>query len=94
MKEYKILFWYKPFPQEDDFVKDTNHFLTSALIKETRCDGVDIFHVRLLDIGLNSLYGEFDITRKDGYWQTFDIDGSELNYLKTNIGWTLEFMTL
>ena len=91
MKRYKITFWYKPLPQENMFIKDNEDFLTNALITENKNIDIDTFHVKLLDIGLDSKYGEFELTRKKGLWQTYDIDGNELNFLKTNISWTLEF---
>ncbi len=46
---------------------------------------IDTFHVRLTDIGLNSLLGEFDILRQNELWQTSDKDSVELNFLKWNI---------
>ncbi|MFC0605182.1 hypothetical protein [Winogradskyella pulchriflava] len=93
MKQYKINFWYIPLPKEKQFIESDTAFLTSAVFTETTSDNIDSFHIKLNDIGLNSKHGDFTITRKDGLWQTCDIDGTELNFLKTNISWTLEFLS-
>jgi len=91
MRSFKVLFWKTPFVTEIDFVPDTNTYITSATVTQTIDDLSDIFHIKLNDIGLNSLFGEFDIIRKNGYWQTTDKDGAELNFLKWNIICSLEF---
>ncbi len=85
MEEFKITFWKEPYNPEISFVKDLESFVTSATITKATDVLIDTFHVRLTDIGLNSLYGEFDILRKNELWQTSDQDSVELNFLKWNI---------
>lgn len=85
MEKFKITFWKEPYNAETAFVKDIESFVTSANITKTTDGMIDTFHVRLTDIGLNSLYGEFDIFRQNELWQTSDQDSVELNFLKWNI---------
>lgn len=85
MKEFKITFWKEPYKSDNSFVKDIESYLTSATITKSSDTTTDRFHVRLTDIGLNSLFGEFDIMRQNGLWQTSDKDSVELNFLKWNI---------
>lgn len=85
MEEFKITFWKEPYNAENSFVKDIESFVTSATIKKSTVGHNDTFHVRLKDIGLHSLYSEFDIVRQNGFWQTSDRDSVEMNFLKWNI---------
>jgi hypothetical protein len=85
MEKLKITFWKMPYNAEDSFLKDINSFLASAEISKFSKGSNDIFRVKLSDIGLDSLYGEFDIIRKNGFWQTSDTDSAEFNFLKWNI---------
>jgi hypothetical protein len=85
MEEFKITFWKEPYNAEISFVKDAESLVTSATITKSTDGITDTFHVRLIDIGLNSLYGEFDILRQNELWQTSDQDSVELNFLKWNI---------
>ena len=85
MKEFKITFWREPYNSDSSFVKDINSYLTSATITKFSDKIFERFHVKLTDIGLHSLYGEFDIICKNGQWQTIDHDSIELNFLKWNI---------
>lgn len=85
MEEYRITFWKEPYNSEISFVKDIDSFLTSAIITKKTDGALDTFNVRLTDIGLYSLYGEFEILRKNEIWQTSDQDTVELNFLKWNI---------
>jgi hypothetical protein len=85
MEEFKITFWKKPYNAENSFVKDDVTFLTSAIITKTTERTTETFHVKLNDIGLNSLFGEFDIIRQNGLWETSDQDSAELNLLKWSI---------
>ncbi len=85
MEEFKITFWKEPYNAENSFVKDIESFVTSANITKTTDETIDTFHVQLLDIGLDSLHGEFDILRQNELWQTSDQDSVELNFLKWNI---------
>lgn len=85
MEEFKISFWKEPYNSEISFVKDTESFMTSATITKSTVGITDTYHVRLTDIGLDSLYGEFDILRHSELWQTTDEDSNELNLLKRNI---------
>lgn len=85
MEEFNITFWKEPFNPENSFVKDTDSFKTSATITKFTVKKHETFHVILNDIGLNSLYGEFDILRQNGFWQSSDQDSDELIQLKKNI---------
>ena len=85
MKQYKITFWHKSIPNEGPFILKEENFNTSALISEINEPECEIFHVKLLDIGLYSKYGEFAIIKTNGFWETYDKDGSEFNFLKANI---------
>jgi hypothetical protein len=72
MEEFKITFWKEPYNRQSSFVKDIESFLTSATITKSTDGIIDRFHVRLTDVGLNSLLGEFDILRQNELWQTSD----------------------
>jgi hypothetical protein len=85
MEKFNITFWKEPYNADNSFVKDIESFVTSATITKSTDGMSDMFHVRLTDIGLNSLYGEFDILRQNGLWKTSDQDSVELNFLKWNI---------
>lgn len=85
MEEFKITFWKEPYNADNSFVKDINSFLTSATITKSSDGNTHIFKVKLNDIGMNSLYGEFNILRQNGFWKTADSDSVELNFLKWNI---------
>jgi hypothetical protein len=85
MEEFKITFWKEPCSTKISFVKNIESFVTSAIITKSTEGMIDKFHVLLTDIGLNSLYGEFDILRQNDLWQTSDQDSVELNFLKWNI---------
>lgn len=85
MEKFEITFWKKPFNAEISFVKGEVTFKTTANIAKSTEKTTETFHVKLNDIGLNSLFGEFDIVRQDGFWQTSDQDSAELNFLKWNI---------
>lgn len=85
MEEFKITFWKERYNADNSFVKVIESFVTSATITKSTNEMTDKFHVKLTDIGLNSLYGEFDILRHNGLWQTSDEDSVELNFLKWNI---------
>jgi hypothetical protein len=85
MKEFKITFWKEPYNAENSFVKDIESFVTTAIVNKRTEGFSEIFHVKLTDIGLQSLHGEFDIIRHNGLWQTSDQDSAELNFLKWNI---------
>ena len=85
MEEFKITFWKEPYNAENSFVKDIESFVTTAINNKSTVGTNDTFHVRLNDIGLHSLFGEFDIVRQNGFWQTSDRDSIEMNFLKWNI---------
>lgn len=85
MEYFNITFWKEPYHFENSFVKDTEPFRTSAIITKSIEKTTETFHVKLNDIGLNSLYGEFNIVRQNGLWQISDQDSDELNLLKRNI---------
>ena len=85
MEEFKITFWKEPYNAEISFVKDIESYVTSASITKSTDGMTDTFHVRLTDIGLLSIYGEFDILRQNELWQTSDQDSVDLNFLKWNI---------
>lgn len=85
MEDFTITFWKEPYNADNAFVKDTESYVTSAIITKSEESFNEQFHVKLIDIGLNSLYGEFIILRRNGLWQTSDQDSVELNFLKWNI---------
>jgi len=85
MEEFKITFWKKPENSTDSFVANTESYITSATVTKSTNGMTEIFHVKLTDIGLDSLHGEFDIIRQDGFWQITDQDSVELQSLKWNI---------
>lgn len=85
MEKFNITFWKEPLNEDNSFVRDTIALKTSATITKFTEKTHETFHVKLNDIGLNSLYGDFDIVRQNGFWQTSDQDSDELNHLKKNI---------
>lgn len=80
-----MTFYAEPYNADNAFVKETKGFTTSADIIKSTNGTVDSFAVKLDDIGLNSLHGEFNIVRDKGFWKTSDQDSGELNLLKRNI---------
>lgn len=85
MNNINITFLKQPCNAENSFLKDSNAFVTSAAITMFNYGDTEIFNVKLNDIGLNSLYGKFEISRQNGNWKTTDIDSCELNSLKMDI---------
>lgn len=90
MEIFKIIFSKEPYNKEDSFVNETESFLTSATITKSTNVVEDIYQVKLNDIGLDSLYGEFVIVKKNGFWQSTDKDDVKFNLLKWNITRRLE----
>lgn len=85
MEKFKITFLKEPYTVDNAFIQETKGFITSADITKSTSGIVDTFVIKLNDIGLNSLHGEFNIVRHDGFWKTSDQDSGELNLLKQNI---------
>ena len=69
MEKFKITFLKEPYNSENTFIQETKGFITSADITKSTSGIVDTFIVKLNDIGLNSLHGEFNIVRHDGFWK-------------------------
>ena len=85
MNKFIISFIYVPYNVESTFVPDLNMIQTTATIMHTKEKNISIFHVKLNDIGLDSLFGEFNIIIDTNFWQVSDVDSNELNKLKENI---------
>ena len=85
MEEFKITFWKEPFNSDNSFGKSIDFMTTSAIITKSIEKSTERYHVKLTDIGLDSLYGEFHILKINGRWQTSDLDSTEMNFLKWNI---------
>lgn len=85
MKEFSITFWKEPYNSGSEYVKNIESFLTTAIVTQSSDGDIETFHIKLADIGLDSEYGEFDIIRNDGLWQTTDLDSAKHNLLKWNI---------
>lgn len=90
MEEFKITFWKEPFNSDNSFGKSIDFMTTSAIITKSIEKSTERYHVKLTDIGLDSLYGEFHILKINGRWQTSDLDSREMNFLKWNIICELE----
>lgn len=85
MEKFKITFWKVQFNEDNSFIKKAESFLVTANITKSTEETTEIYQVKLNDIGLNSLFGEFEIVRQNNLWQTSDQDSKELNLLKMNI---------
>ena len=85
MEKFEITFWKERYNPDNSFDKNIDFFITSAVITKSTNENKEIFHVDLKDIGLNSTFGNFEILRLNGMWQTSDKDSVELNFLKWNI---------
>lgn len=85
MEEFRISFWKEPYKADIPFYNGIESYITSATINKSTKGKNEIFLVHLQDIGLNSLYGNFEIICQDGFWKTSDIDSVEFNLLKWNI---------
>ena len=85
MEEFNITFWKEPYKADNPFFNGIESYITSAIIHKSIMGMTEIFFIHLQDIGLNSLYGDFEIIRLDGYWQASDKDSAEFNLLKWNI---------
>lgn len=92
MKKFKITFYKEPYNADNAFGHDTKGFLTSADVTKSSSGGIDTFTVKLNDIGLNSLFGEFNIIRNNGSWSTSDKDSQELILLKQNIIYEIDIL--
>lgn len=92
METFKIVFWKKPYVSDDSFVESEDSFLTSAIVSKEINSLGEVYHIKLIDIGLQSLYGEFDIICKNGFWQSADFDTLEFNFLKSNIISAIDFL--
>lgn len=85
MEKFKITFFKEPYNADNAFIQETKGFITSAGVTKSTSGTVETFDIKLNDIGLNSLHGEFSIVRHNGFWKTSDQDSGELNLLKQNI---------
>lgn len=85
MKEFNITFWKEPYKADNPFSNGIEGYITSARIHKSTKGKTEIFLIHLQDIGLKSLYGNFEIICQDGYWQISDKDSAEFNLLKWNI---------
>ncbi len=90
MEKFNITFLKEPYNADNAFIRETKGFLTSADILKSTYRTVDTFVVKLNDLGLNSLHGEFNIVRHNGLWKMSDQDSGELNLIKQNIIYELE----
>ncbi len=90
MEKFKITFLKEPYNADNAFIKETKGFITSADIIKSTSGIVDTFFIKLSDIGLDSLHGEFNIVKNNGLWKTSDQDSGELNLLKRNIIYELD----
>ena len=90
MEKFKITFLKEPYNADNAFIKETKCFITSADIIKSTSGIVDTFFIKLSDIGLDSLHGEFNIVKNNGLWKTSDQDSGELNLLKRNIIYELD----
>jgi hypothetical protein len=85
MEKIKITFWKESFNPENSFLKEINNFLTSAEVIKTETKDNENYHIKFNDIGLDSLYGELNIVRRNKRWITSTEDAPELTFLKWNI---------
>lgn len=85
MEEFKIIFKKDSYVPESSFFNYTEPIITSATVRKSSIGIIEVFHIALTDIGLNSFYGEFEIIRENGFWKTSDQDSMEFNLLKRNI---------
>lgn len=85
MEKFKITFWKTESIEENSIIRDNDPFITSAIVIKTTEKTREIYHIVLIDIGLRSLFGEFDLVRENKLWQTSDEDSQELRLLKISI---------
>ena len=85
MKEFKITFLKEQYKTDSPFSVGSESYITSASITKNINGEIEIFHVRLDDIGLHSIYGEFDLLCKNSMWLFNENDSREFNLLKKNI---------
>lgn len=85
MEKFKITFWKEPLFDDTSFINSSESIQTSAIITKSTYQTIETYHIQLIDIGLDSLYGQFEIIRKNGFWQTSDQGSQDLNLLKKNI---------
>ena len=92
MEIYKITFWKEPYNPDNSFVDDKEAYLTTAIVTQNEYKLETVYHIKLNDIGLFSMYGEFNIVNKNGFWLSKDFDSPEFNFLKSNIICTLDYL--
>ena len=85
MEKFNIIFWKEPYKADNSFLNGIESYITSAIIHKSIKGMTEVFLIHLQDIGLKSLFGDFEIIRQNGYWQTSDKDSAEFNLLKWNI---------
>ena len=85
MQKIKITFWKESYNPENSFVKDLNDLRTTATVTKTETKENEYYQIKFDDIGLDSLYGELYIERRDMFWVRPAEDTPELTLLKSNI---------
>jgi len=90
-EKFKIKFWKEPYNSEAAFSFDIDAYLTTAIASKTIVESTENYHIVLTDIGLNSLFGEFDIVKQNGLWELSDGDSVELKFLKWSIISSLDY---
>jgi hypothetical protein len=89
MKAFTLTFFIEN-NEEKSFIPDNDKIITSAQIGQIIDGSEEIFQIQLNDIGLKSVYGDFEIVRENGLWKTTDKDSMELNILKRSIIYAID----
>jgi len=89
MKTFTLTFFIEN-SDEKSFIPDNDKIITSAQICQIIDGGKEVFQIILDDIGLKSVYGDFEIVRENGLWKTTDKDSVKFNIIKRSIMYAID----
>lgn len=89
MKTFTLTFFIEN-RDEKSWIPDNDKIITSAQICKIIDGTKEIFQIILNDIGLKSVYGDFEIVRENGLWKTTDKDSMKFNTVKRNIMFAID----
>ena len=89
MKTFALTFFIEN-SDEKSFIPDNDKIITSAQICQIIDGDKEVFQIILDDIGLKSVYGDFEIVRGNGLWKTTDKDSVKFNIIKRSIMYAID----
>jgi hypothetical protein len=90
-EKFKIIFWQVQANEKGFIIPNIDLYLSYAIVTKSTDNFTEIYHIELEDIGLSSLFGEFDLIRENNLWQISDQDSQEFRLIKSSIIEAIEF---